>query len=49
MASQGRLKRFFPGRAMQLPANLFTDSEFSGELADFLHRLDSEQIDEVMP
>ena len=49
MASQGRLSRSFPGRAMQIPASLFTDSEFSGELADFLCRLDSEQIDEVMP
>lgn len=45
----GRLKRSFPGRAMQLPAILLTDSGFSGELADFLYRLDSEQIDEVMP
>ena len=47
--AQGRLERSFPGRAMQLAADLFTDSEFSRELVGFLYGLHSEKKDEVMP
>lgn len=47
--AQGRLERSFPGRAIQLPADIFTDSKFSRELVEFLYRVHSEQIDEIMP
>lgn len=49
MEAQASLRRSFPGRAILLPTQIFHNSEFVSELADFIHRLDSEQVDEVMP
>lgn len=48
MASKASLRRSFPGRAILFPAEIFHNPKFSDELASFLQRLDSEQVDEVM-
>ena len=48
MSSQASLRRSFPGRAILLPAQIFHNSKFINELVDFIHRLDIEQVDEVM-
>lgn len=47
MGSKASLRRSFPGRAIQLPAETFNDPKFVAELTFFLHRLDSEQVDKV--
>lgn len=47
MGSKASLRRSFPGRAIHLPVEIFDDPKFVDELTSFLHRLESEQVDEV--
>lgn len=47
MGSKASLRRSFPGRAIQVPVETFNDPRFVDELTGFLHRLDSEEVDEV--
>lgn len=49
MESQASLRRIFPGRSILIPASMFHNFKFARELADFLQRLDSEQVDMVKP
>lgn len=47
MASKGSLRRTFPGRAILVSAETFNDPRFVEELTSFIHRLDSEQVDDM--
>ncbi|MCJ1462481.1 hypothetical protein MMC07_001083 [Pseudocyphellaria aurata] len=48
MGSKANLRRTFPGRAIQLSIETLNDPKFIDELASFLHRLDTEQVEMVM-
>lgn len=48
MGSKANLRRSFPGRAILLSIDTFNDPKFIDELASFLHRLDTEQVEMVM-
>ena len=49
MATKGALTRQFPAYAVSLPLEVFHDHKFQLELADKLSKLDTEEIQEMMP
>lgn len=49
IASDGALKRRFPGHAVSIPREVFADQKFQDELSDVLCRLDVEQVEEMIP
>ena len=49
MEAKGALTRQFPAHAVSLPLRVFHDQKFQHELADKLSRLDTEEIQEMLP
>ena len=49
LAAKGALTRQFPAHAVSIPHSVFHDHRFQQELADKLSKLDTEELQEMMP